>query len=200
MRRNEYFQTERYPLLTGDMEQSLMRLVKENGDQTAKWELVRGNYRFLLKQANSIDPRNADELAQVGAIDLLGAIDSYDPSRYSCRLYSYASRGTYRAMIHFHKRHIRPARQVEVSDPAAMLDAMRLAEESSENETGDIDRLHCAMQLLTEAQRTLISLRTTGVPIAKIAQRLGFSRSTLQRRWDEVIEDLKVAWHCQPCE
>lgn len=115
---------DKYPQLTRERERELLSRAINAGDNNAKWQIIRGNYRYLFSLANSIDKHQADDLVQVGALEMFGAISRYDMSR-NVRFSSFSSQGAYRAMMKFYKRHIHPQRQSNVDDPGQMLDDLQ---------------------------------------------------------------------------
>ncbi|MCL1865947.1 MAG: RNA polymerase sporulation sigma factor SigG [Oscillospiraceae bacterium] len=58
----------------------LLKLIKENGDMSAREELINGNLRLVLSVIQRFSGRgeNPDDLFQVGCIGLIKAIDNFD--------------------------------------------------------------------------------------------------------------------------
>jgi RNA polymerase sporulation-specific sigma factor len=69
----------------------LLRRIKEDGDETARTELVSGNLRLVLSVVQKFTNRgeNLDDLFQVGCIGLIKAIDNFD-TRHNVRFSTYA--------------------------------------------------------------------------------------------------------------
>lgn len=73
--------TSKLPLLT-DEEKNELFIKTEQGDQSARKQLIEGNLRLVLSviQRFSNSSENADDLFQVGCIGLMKAIDNFDRS------------------------------------------------------------------------------------------------------------------------
>lgn len=77
-------------LSSEEMQELFIRF--NNGDETAKEELIRGNLKLvlsILKKFNKNNKFNMDDLFQVGVIGLIKAIDNFDIS-LNLKLSTYA--------------------------------------------------------------------------------------------------------------
>ena len=82
----------RYPLLTKEEEQKLLREYKENNSEDAKQKLINSNLRLVVSVAKRYKKNGVIslDLIQEGNIGLMIAIDKYDTS-IGCRLSTYAT-------------------------------------------------------------------------------------------------------------
>lgn len=103
--------TSKLPLLTNEvMTETFIRL--QNGDESAKEELVIGNLRLVLSLVQRFIYRGepADDLFQVGCIGLLKSIDNFD-LKHKVRFSTYAVP----MIVGEIKRHLRDHQAIRVS-------------------------------------------------------------------------------------
>ena len=85
-------EVQRYPLLTGEEESRISRLVFDRHDRTAAQKLVVSNLRLVVKIARGYYNTNLNilDLIQEGNVGLLHAVEKYNPDK-GTRFSTYAS-------------------------------------------------------------------------------------------------------------
>ena len=103
--------TNQLPILKESQKEELLKL-SQNGDRTAREELIQGNLRLVLSVVQKFTNRgeNMDDLFQIGCIGLIKAIDNFDPS-HEVKFSTYAVP----MIIGEIRRHLRDNNSVRVS-------------------------------------------------------------------------------------
>ena len=85
-------EVQRYPLLTGEEESKVSRLVSERHDRAAAQKLIVSNLRLVVKIARGYYKTNLNilDLVQEGNVGLLHAVEKYDPDK-GTKFSTYAS-------------------------------------------------------------------------------------------------------------
>lgn len=103
--------TNQLPILKESQKEELLKL-SQNGDRSAREELIQGNLRLVLSVVQKFTNRgeNMDDLFQIGCIGLIKAIDNFDPS-HEVKFSTYAVP----MIIGEIRRHLRDNNSVRVS-------------------------------------------------------------------------------------
>ena len=103
--------TNQLPILKERQKEELLKR-SQNGDRTAREELIQGNLRLVLSVVQKFTNRgeNMDDLFQIGCIGLIKAIDNFDPS-HEVKFSTYAVP----MIIGEIRRHLRDNNSVRVS-------------------------------------------------------------------------------------
>ena len=187
------------PPLSAERERECFRLMRENGDMSARNELIEHNLRLvenIVKKYYS-SGKNQDDLISIGTIGLIKAVDSFDPALGS-RFATYAGKCLQNEILMYFRSQKRLAAEVSLSEtididkdgnPLTWGDIIAVDDTIAD----DLDvklRSARAIQIinneLTPRERQIISLRyglgeRPAITQREVAALMGISRSYVSR-------------------
>ena len=187
------------PPLSAERERECFRLMRENGDMSARNELIEHNLRLvahIVKKYYS-SGKNQDDLISIGTIGLIKAVDSFDPALGS-RFATYAGKCLQNEILMYFRSQKRLAAEVSLSEtididkdgnPLTWGDIIAVDDTIAD----DLDvklRSARAIQIinneLTPRERHIISLRyglgeRPAITQREVAALMGISRSYVSR-------------------
>ena len=187
------------PPLSAERERECFRLMRENGDMSARNELIEHNLRLvahIVKKYYS-SGKNQDDLISIGSIGLIKAVDSFDPALGS-RFATYAGKCLQNEILMYFRSQKRLAAEVSLSEtididkdgnPLTWGDIIAVDDTIAD----DLDvklRSARAIQIinneLTPRERQIISLRyglgeRPAITQREVAALMGISRSYVSR-------------------
>lgn len=187
------------PPLSAERERECFRLMRENGDMSARNELIEHNLRLvahIVKKYYS-SGKNQDDLISIGTIGLIKAVDSFDPALGS-RFATYAGKCLQNEIFMYFRSQKRLAAEVSLSEtididkdgnPLTWGDIIAVDDTIAD----DLDvklRSARAIQIinneLTPRERQIISLRyglgeRPAITQREVAALMGISRSYVSR-------------------
>ena len=201
--------TEALPLpLSGEEEREVIRLL-EDGDASARNELVEHNLRLVVYIAKKFEGSGADgdDLVSVGTIGLIKAINSFRSDK-NIKLATYASRCIENEILMYLRRMSRLHREVSFDEPLntdwegnELLLSDILGTDSDvvykDIETGvEKELLRGALRRLPERDRRIMTMRfgldgKEEMTQKDVADVLGISQSYISRLEKKIISRLK---------
>ena len=187
------------PPLSAERERECFRLMRENGDMSARNELIEHNLRLvahIVKKYYS-SGKNQDDLISIGTIGLIKAVDSFDPALGS-RFATYAGKCLQNEILMYFRSQKRLAAEVSLSEtididkdgnPLTWGDIIAVDDTIAD----DLDvklRSARAIQIinneLTPRERQIISLRyglgeRPAITQREVAALMGISRTYVSR-------------------
>ena len=187
------------PPLSAERERECFRLMRENGDMSARNELIEHNLRLvahIVKKYYS-SGKNQDDLISIGTIGLIKAVDSFDPALGS-RFATYAGKCLQNEILMYFRSQKRLDAEVSLSEtididkdgnPLTWGDIIAVDDTIAD----DLDvklRSARAIQIinneLTPRERQIISLRyglgeRPAITQREVAALMGISRSYVSR-------------------
>ena len=202
--------TEQLKVLNNEEMQQLFRRC-QNGDESAKEELICGNLKLVLSIVQRFSSRceNMDDLFQVGCIGLIKAINTFNPEK-KIKLATYASRCIENEILMYLRRNNKTKMEVSIDEPLnvdwdgnelLLSDILGTDEDviyhGIEQEV-EKNLLGKAISKLSEREQTIVKLRFgINMPDGKektqkeVADLLGISQSYISRLEKRIMKRLR---------
>ncbi len=187
------------PPLTKEREFECFKLMRENGDKTARNELIEHNLRLVahIVKKYCASVRDQDDLISIGTIGLIKAVDSFDPSN-GARFATYAGKCLQNEILMYFRSQKKLGAEVSLNEtidtdkdgnPLTYGDVIAVDDTIAD----DLDlKLRSARAVsiikneLTKRERQVITMRYgiggyAAVTQREVALKLGISRSYVSR-------------------
>ena len=197
------------PPLSGERERECFLLLREQGDEAARSELIEHNLRLVAHIAKKYDQsgKNQDDILSIGTIGLIKAVDTFDP-RNGARFATYAGKCVTNEILMYFRSQKKLSGEVSMNEtidvdkdgnPLTWGDIIAVEDTIAD----DIDlKLRSARALsiikneLTPRERTILALRyglgeRPAITQREVADRMGISRSYVSRLEGSALKKIK---------